>query len=70
MGIFKHLEKIPILMASFILAIVVGLVVIGGIKRISSVATVVVPFMAIAYIVFALMLIFSNLDKIPMAVEL
>ena len=59
-----------VVIASFILAVVVGLVVIGGIKRISSVATVVVPFMAIAYIVFALMLIFSNLDKIPMAVEL
>ena len=43
---------------------------IGGIKRISSVATVIVPFMAIAYVIFALMLIFSNLDKIPMAVEL
>ena len=59
-----------VVIASILLAVVVGLVLIGGIKRISSVATVVVPFMAIAYIVFALMLIFSNLDKIPMAFEL
>lgn len=59
-----------VVIASILLAVCVGLVVIGGIKRISSVATVVVPFMAIAYIVFALMLIFSNLDKIPAAFEL
>ena len=59
-----------VVIASILLAVVVGMVLIGGIKRISSVATIVVPFMAIAYIVFALMLIFSNLDKIPMAFEL
>ena len=59
-----------VVIASILLAVCVGLVVIGGIKRISSVATIVVPFMAIAYIVFALMLIFSNLDKIPAAFEL
>lgn len=59
-----------VVITSIILAGVVALVLIGGIKRISSVATIVVPFMAIAYIVFALMLIFSNLDKIPAAFEL
>lgn len=59
-----------VVIASILLAVVVGLVLIGGIKRISSVATVIVPFMAVAYVAFALMLIFSNLDKIPMAFEL
>ena len=59
-----------VIIVSVLLALCVGLVVIGGIKRISNVATVVVPFMAIAYIIFALVLVFSNLDKIPMAVSL
>ncbi len=59
-----------VVIASIILAIIVGLVVIGGINRISNVATVVVPFMAIAYVLFGILVIFSNLDKIPMAVEL
>ena len=59
-----------VVIASIVLALCVGLVIIGGIKRISSVATIVVPFMAIVYVIFALMLIFTNLDKIPMAVEL
>lgn len=73
-----HTVKIPlvgeyslsVIITSVILAVCVGLVLIGGIKRISSVATVVVPFMAIAYIAFALMLIFSNAGKIPAAVAL
>lgn len=73
-----HTVKIPlvgeyslsVIITSVILAVCVGLVLIGGIKRISSVATVVVPFMAIAYIAFALILIFSNAEKIPAAVAL
>jgi AGCS family alanine or glycine:cation symporter len=59
-----------VVIASIALAIIVGLVVIGGISRISTVATVVVPFMAIAYVIFGLLVIFSNLDKLPMAIEL
>lgn len=59
-----------VVIASILLAVIVGLVVIGGINRISTVATVVVPFMAIAYVLFGLLVIFSNLDKIPMALEL
>ena len=73
-----HTVKIPlvgeyslsVIITSVILAVCVGLVLIGGIKRISSVATVVVPFMAIAYIAFALILIFSNAGEIPAAVAL
>lgn len=62
--------SLSVIITSVILAVCVGLVLIGGIKRISSVATVVVPFMAIAYIAFALILIFSNVGKIPAAVAL
>lgn len=36
--------------ASLILAICVALVLIGGIKRISSVAQIIVPFMAVIYV--------------------
>ena len=59
-----------VVISSILLALVVGLVVIGGINRISTVATFVVPFMAIAYIIFGLLVILSNIDKIPMAIEL
>ena len=46
----------------------VGLVIIGGISRISKVSQVVVPFMAIAYVLFAVILILCNIPQIPNAV--
>ncbi len=43
-----------------VLAAVVGIVIIGGIKRIASVTEKVVPFMAGIYVIAALVIIFSN----------
>lgn len=40
-------------------------IVFGGLKRIASFTTVVVPFMALSYIVVALITVFYNVDKIP-----
>lgn len=54
--------------ASIVVAIFVALVLIGGIKRISSVAQVVVPFMAIAYVAFCVILIVCNLKSVPGAI--
>lgn len=45
-----------------------ALVVIGGIKRISKVSEIVVPFMAITYIVFVLIIVFTHITQIPAAV--
>lgn len=58
-----------VIIASLVLAFCVALVLIGGIKRISKVAEIVVPFMAVLYIVFALILIFTNITAIPNAVK-
>jgi AGCS family alanine or glycine:cation symporter len=43
-----------------ILAVLLGLVIIGGIKRIAKVTSVLVPFMAILYLTGALLVIFSH----------
>lgn len=51
-----------------IVTLCTALVIIGGIKRISSVSQVVVPFMAVLYVVFALLLIICNITEIPRAV--
>ena len=50
-----------------IMAILVGLVIIGGIKRIAKVAAVIVPFMAVAYCGVAVIIIASNIDQVPSA---
>ncbi len=48
-----------------LLTLCVGLVVIGGIKRIAKVSEVVVPFMAILYVALGLIIIFTNLSAVP-----
>ena len=57
-----------VIVASLLLAVCVALVLIGGIKRISSVSQVVVPFMAIIYVAFCLILVITNITAIPAAV--
>lgn len=46
------------------LAILVGIIIIGGIKRIASVTEKVVPFMAVIYVAACLFIIFSNFSLI------
>ncbi|GAB1858130.1 alanine/glycine:cation symporter family protein [Flavobacteriaceae bacterium MHTCC 0001] len=54
----------------FVLAILVGIIIIGGIKRIASVTEKVVPFMAVMYIAACLYIIFSNFSLIDDAIAL
>ncbi|NND61582.1 MAG: alanine:cation symporter family protein [Flavobacteriaceae bacterium] len=53
-----------------VLALVVGIIIIGGIKRIASVTEKVVPFMAVLYIVCCLYIILSNFSFIDDAISL
>ena len=53
-----------------ILAIIVGIVIIGGIKRIASVTEKIVPFMAVIYVLACLFIIFSNFSYIDNAFSL
>jgi len=53
-----------------VLAILVGIIIIGGIKRIASVTEKVVPFMAVLYIIACLYIIFSNYSLIDDALGL
>jgi len=57
-----------VVIASLVLAVVVALVLIGGIKSISKVSQLVVPFMAIIYVVSAITIIVVNINQVPDAV--
>ena len=50
-----------------ILAILVAIVIIGGIKSIARVTDKIVPFMVLVYVVTALYILFSNFSEIPAA---
>lgn len=60
--------SIAVIIAGIILTICVALVIIGGLKRISRVAEVIVPFMAVLYVVSALIILICNITKIPDAI--
>lgn len=64
----EHKISWATIIAGVIVTIFAALVIIGGIKRISKVSEIIVPFMAILYISFALLLIIMNITKIPSAV--
>ena len=53
-----------------VLAILVGIIIIGGIKRIASVTEKIVPFMAVLYLVACLYIILSNFSLIDDAISL
>ena len=53
------------LIALAVILIILAFIIFGGIKRIAQFTQVVVPFMALGYIVMALIVVFLNLDKIP-----
>lgn len=62
--------SITVIIASLVLSLFVALVLIGGIKRIANVSQIIVPFMAVVYIILATTLLLFNLDKIPYAISL
>lgn len=53
-----------------ILAILVGIVIIGGIKKIASVTEKIVPFMAGVYVLASLVIIFANIEYIGEAISM
>lgn len=56
--------SIPMWVTGVVLMVVAALVVVGGLKRIASVTEKLVPFMAIAYIIGALVIVLMNASKI------
>lgn len=67
MHLFSNTYSWSVVISGLILTVCVALVIIGGIKRISSVAQVVVPFMALVYVVTVLIILLTHLGEIPAA---
>ncbi|MBQ8378731.1 MAG: alanine:cation symporter family protein [Oscillospiraceae bacterium] len=57
--------NIPSIITGVVLAVIAGFVVVGGIQRIGKVTEKLVPFMALAYIIGALIIFFTNFKQIP-----
>lgn len=57
-----------VVISGIILTVCAALVIIGGVKRISSVAQVIVPFMALLYIVAVLVILVTHVAQLPAAI--
>lgn len=55
--------SIPPYITGIVLLVIAALVIVGGLKRIASVTEKLVPFMAIAYVLGALIIFFMNIDQ-------
>ena len=62
---FESAFNIPAWTMGIAVAAIAVVIFIGGVKRIASVTEKLVPFMALLYIVGALIVIFANVTKIP-----
>lgn len=58
------------LWTAVVLTLIVGAVILGGIRRIASVNEKLVPFMAVFYVIVAVIALILNIDKVPAAFAL
>lgn len=61
---------LPTLVSGVALAVIMGLIIFGGVRRIASIADVLVPVMAFSYIGMALVVIGLNLPEVPATLAL
>ena len=59
---------VPTLYSGILMAVLVGIVLLGGIKRIAEVAGKLVPFMAITYFLATLSILLLNASELPAAI--
>ena len=67
-SLFGNAYPTATVIAGVIVTICVALVIIGGLKRIARVSEIIVPFMAILYILCGLTIIICNITEVPAAI--
>ena len=67
-SLFGNAYPTATVIAGLVVTICVALVIIGGLKRIAKVSEVIVPFMAVLYILCGIAIIICNITEIPNAV--
>ena len=64
--LFGELLGIPNYLYGIVLAVMVAIVIVGGIKRIGQTTEKIVPLMVILYVSASLFIILTNISKLPM----
>lgn len=58
------------IMTGTLIVVLLGFIIFGGVKRIATFSQFVVPFMALAYILIAVIIVLLNIDKLPGVIAL
>lgn len=66
----KTTFNVPIVATAIVLTILTALVTLGGIKSIAKTAEIIVPFMAVFYVLGSLAIIFINIELLPQTIGL
>lgn len=61
---------VPLWITGVIISVLVLAIIVGGIKSISKVSSVVVPFMAIFYVICGIIVIIGNFENVPEGVSM
>ena len=62
--------SVPLWVTGVVTMVLIGLVILGGIKRIGAAAASLVPFMCVAYVLAGLAVLAINAERIPEALDL
>ena len=66
---FKNALGIDMWKTALAIALITGVVIIGGVKRISTFASLIVPFMVSVYLIATVVILVVNFDRIPFVVS-
>ena len=61
---------VPVHVSGFVMALVMAVILFGGIRRLARVSEVVVPFMVVGYLSLAIVVLVMNVSEIPEALRL
>ena len=69
-GALKATFNVPTWLSGIIITVLALLIIVGGIKSISKVSSVVVPVMAIFYVICGLIVIIGNISNLPVGLAM
>ena len=61
---------IPTTVSAAIIAVLLGFIIFGGVKRIAAAAEIIVPFMALGYIIVAVIIVLMHIGQLPEVIAL
>ena len=62
--------NVPVIITATVVTVLVAMIILGGVRRIATASSVIVPFMAIGYVATSIIILVVNYDKLPAAIAL